>query len=186
MDVRRNSYFLKNVHSFIQSCVLPVSPTSSQSLYLSCDARREMKLSSSTTFFWKFIFTGLWLGFPLFGVGQAFWRWLVLSQPFSFNANPLGIVLLVAGIGFVWWMLASLKSVSLEGNFLLVSNYFRKAEIPLSEINHLDAPENSSHRRIFISFRSPTEFGDVIVFMPQLFQAKETFENLKRRVENIQ
>lgn len=145
-----------------------------------------MKLSSSTTFFWKFIFTGLWIGFPLFGIGQTFYRWLVLSQPVYFNANPLGIFFFIIVIVFVWRGLAPLKSVSLEGNFLLVSNYFRKADIPLSEIKYVDAPENSTHRRIFIRFRVPSEFGNEIVFIPHLFQAKEIFEKLERQIENTQ
>jgi hypothetical protein len=141
-----------------------------------------MKLSSSTTFFWKFIFTGLWLWIPLFSIAQALWRWLVLSQPFSFGENPLALLLLIPFVGLAWWMLAPLKSVYLDDDFLLVSNYLRKIQIPLVEIRHIDNPENSSHRRIHIWLCSPSEFGDVIIFMPRLFQAKHTVERLRQRI----
>jgi hypothetical protein len=142
-----------------------------------------MRLSSFFTFFWKFIFTGLWIGIPLFYVAQVFWRWLVLSQPFFLGENPLALLFFIAAASFAWWMLAPLKSVYLDGDSLLVSNFLQKIRIPLTEIRHIDRPENSSHRRISIWLRSPSEFGDVIVFMPRFLQAKETFEQLKRRVE---
>ena len=142
-----------------------------------------MRLSSSFTFFWKFIFTALWLWIPLFSVAQVLWR-LVLSQPFSLGKNSFGLLFFIAAAGFVWWMLAPLKTVRLDGDSLLVSNFLRKIRIPLSEVRHIDRPENSSHRRIFIWLRSPSEFGDVIVFMPSFFRAKETFEQLKRRIES--
>jgi uncharacterized membrane protein YraQ (UPF0718 family) len=143
-----------------------------------------MRLSSSTTFFWKFIFTGFWLSMPLLNIVEAMWRWLVLSQPFSLGENPFALLLLTAFAGFAWWMLTPLKSVYLDTNSLLVSNFLRKIRIPLTEVRHIDRPDNSSHRRISIWLHSSSEFGDVIIFMPRSFQAKETFEQLKRRVES--
>ena len=105
-------------------------------------------------------------------------------QPFSFGENPLALLLFtVFTIGFSWWMLAPLKTVYLDGDSLLVSNFLRKIRIPLTEIRHIDSPENSSHRRISIWLHSPSEFGDVIIYMPRFLQAHETFEQLKRRVE---
>jgi hypothetical protein len=143
-----------------------------------------MRLSSFTTFFWKFIFTGLFLWIPLFYVAQVFWQWLILSQPFSLGESPLVLLLFTAAACFACWMLAPLKSVYLDGDSLLVSNFLRKIRIPLTEIRHIDKPENSSHRRISIWLHTPSEFGDVIIFMPRFFQAKGTFEQLKRRFES--
>ena len=145
-----------------------------------------MRLSSYTTFFWKFIFTGFFVGFLLYYIAGLFWRWLVLSEPVSIGENLLTLLFFIAMVGFVWWMLAPLKSVCLDNGFLYVSNYLRKIKVPLAEIRHVDNPENSSHQRIFVWLRSPSEFGDVVVFMPHLFRAKETVEQLKRRIELTQ
>jgi hypothetical protein len=141
-----------------------------------------MKLSSSTTFFWKFIFTGLFVGFIIYANGQLLWDWLMAPESFVLYKNPFGILFFIPFAVFIWWMLAPLKRVYIDNDFLYVSNYLRKIKIPLSEVRHIDKSENSSHRRVFIWLSSPSEFGDVIVFMPKLFQAKKTVEQLRQRI----
>jgi len=79
-------------------------------------------------------------------------------------------------------MLAPLKRIYIDNDFLYVSNYLREIKIPLSEVRNVDEPDFSSHRRVLIWLHSPTEFGNKIVFMPPLFRAKETVERLRQRL----
>jgi hypothetical protein len=67
-----------------------------------------------------------------------------------------------------YWGGVRLKEVSVDENFLYVSNYVKEISIPLSQIQ--DVTENrwlNSHP-ITIHLRSPSEFGDKIVFMPKV------------------
>jgi hypothetical protein len=128
------------------------------------------RLSSVLTLPWK-LFPILWIGYGLF--------WLVYA--FS-NINILACLIYFLAGGFAYWMLGSLKSVFLSGNVLLVSNYLKTVEIPLSDVEYVSKPENSSHRRIVIQLRSGSVFGRKIIFMPQFFQADEIVEGLRDRV----
>lgn len=82
-------------------------------------------------------------------------------------------------------MAGSLKRVSIEGDKLLVSNYFTEIEIPLSEVEHVDGPDWSSLRRITLVLRKPSKFGEEIVFAPGLLEAGGVARELKSRIENV-
>lgn len=79
-------------------------------------------------------------------------------------------------------MLGVLKRVEVDDNYLYVSNYLKEIKIPLSDVEFIDKPENSSHQRIKIFLRTPSEFGDMIVFMPPLFVGHEITQELRHRV----
>lgn len=127
-----------------------------------------MKLSSSTTFFWKFIFLGLWLWVPLFYIAQVIWRWLVLSQPISSSGNPLGFLLFIVFAGLVWWRLAPLKKVHLlSGGSLLISNYLKTIEVPLSEVESVETMGfwGWQPQTITLTLKSESGFGKEIVYI---------------------
>jgi hypothetical protein len=126
-----------------------------------------MRLSSSTTFIWKFIFTGLWLWFPLSYIVQGIWRWLVLSQPLSFAGNPLAYLLLIASIGLILWRLAPLKRVHLNGDSLFISNYLKTIDVPLSEIETVYAAGfwGWHPQTISLTLKSESAFGKEIVYI---------------------
>src|SRR5687767_11863394 len=76
-------------------------------------------------------------------------------------------------------MLGGLKTVHLTDKSVLVSNFLKEIEIPVSTIDHVFRPENSSHQRIAVYFRTPSVFGSKIVFMPPLFKAREVADQLR-------
>ncbi len=135
--------------------------------------------------FWK-LFPVAWVSPFLIGAIRLFWEWLTLpggaKSPFA-DFNPLILLFPILGGTFAFWMLGGLKRVFLKGDSLLVSNYLKEVEIPLSDVEHVSGPENSSHRRIAIHLRSPSAFGNKIVFMPPLFGAREVADELKRWAE---
>jgi hypothetical protein len=144
----------------------------------------KRRLSSAGTLFWK-LFPVIWISPFVIGLIQLIWEWLTLpvdaKSPFA-DFNPLILLFPILGGAFGFWMLGGLKSVYLNSNSLLVSNYLKRIEIPLSNIEDVSRPENSSHQRITIYLRSPSEFGDKIVFMPPLFMGHEIVEKLRNRL----
>ena len=121
----------------------------------------------------------------MIGVIVLVWEWLTLpdgAESSFANFNPLVLLLPVFGGAFAFWMLGGLKSVYLKDSSLMISNYLKEIEIPLSNIAHVSKPENSSHQRVAIYLRSPSEFGSKIVFMPPLFMAREIANNLRDKV----
>jgi len=84
------------------------------------------------------------------------------------DASEKWIVLFVwiAGSAFILWGSARLKEVSVDDDYLYVSNYLKEIAIPLSDI--FDVKENRwiNYHPVTIYLKSPSEFGDKIVFMP--------------------
>ena len=112
----------------------------------------------------KIILPAIWI--PLFGFGVFM---IFLG---GMNGGPSSkwelLLVWVAGSAFTYWSGAPLKEVSVDDNFLYVSNYFKEISIPLSEI--YDVTENKwlNIHPVTIHLKSPSEFGGKIVFMPKV------------------
>ena len=124
----------------------------------------QRQLSSDQTILVKFIFPGLCI--PLLGVVAV----AVFIRSDAELLSPSRWIFLffwVAGSALIWFSSANLKYVSVDDDFLYVSNYFKETVIPLSDI--YDVTENIwfNHHPVTIHFKSPSEFGDKIVFMPK-------------------
>ena len=124
----------------------------------------------------------IWLLPFVVGAVQLFWEWLKLpdgAESTFADFNPLILLFPILGGAFAFWMLGGLKSVYLKDDCLLVSNYLKEIEIPLSNVENVSKPENSSHQRIMLYLREPSEFGGRIVFMPPLFRVHEVADELR-------
>ncbi len=142
------------------------------------------KLSTNLTFFWR-LYAIVWiLFFPISGF-FGLYRYFSFSEK-VFNAGKLVLFILFALISsvFVHFMLGKLKNVFLDGNSLVVSNFFKQIRIPFSNVSHVDNPDWSSLRRVKIILHKPSEFGEEIVFAPPMFKAKETARFLKSKIES--
>ena len=120
------------------------------------------RLSSFQTILVKVVFPGLWI--PICGLGT-------LMMVFRGDADPLPKLMMlcvwVGGSAFIYWNCIRLKEVSVDDDFLYVSNLMKEITIPLSDI--YDVTENvwiNSHP-VTIHLSSPSEFGDKIIFMPK-------------------
>jgi hypothetical protein len=111
----------------------------------------------------KIIFPAFWI--PLWG----FFVLIMFVGPLEGAATPskwLFLFVWVAGSGFTYWSCIRLKEVSVDDDFPYVSNYLKEVSIPLSEI--YDVTDNLwiNIHPVTIHLKSPSEFGDKIVFMP--------------------
>ena len=81
---------------------------------------------------------------------------------------PKWIFLLIWVVGsiFICWDSIRLKEVSVDDSFLYVSNYLKEVSIPLSEIYDVTESSWVNYHPVTIHLKSPSEFGDEIVFMP--------------------
>lgn len=119
----------------------------------------KRRLSAVGTFFFKFGFPVIWV------VMWGFAAFLIYPDVFFVPILVMGILgfLLLFACG------AALKKVYLEGDKLIVSNYFKTIEIPVSEINQVKENYMVSPKLIWIHLKSPTPFGRKIKFMPIIY-----------------
>ena len=121
------------------------------------------RISSLLTFPHKF-------GFPaLFAVGffnMLIWRGWAPSSLEDFPAIAV-YVMPIAFLAVTLWMFGPVKKVLLDekNQRLYVSNYRKEISIPFSEIASVSEFIFSDPARITIRLRSPSEFGQKIVFL---------------------
>src|SRR5215204_3382615 len=123
----------------------------------------KRRLSSLQTPLTKIVFPALWI--PLFGWGTLT-MFLGGFKDAGDNFKWLFLFGWLTGSAFIYWSCVRLKEVSVDDDYLHVSNYLKKARIPLSQI--YDVTENVwlNLHPVTIHLKSPSEFGDRIVFMP--------------------
>ena len=117
-------------------------------------------LSSRQTFFSKFILPPIWIGAS--GLG-------LMKSGFGAPARgwPVVFVGWIVASGFICWSAVRLKRVSIDEQFLYVSNYFNEIAIPFSDIGDVTQNLWMNNHQVTIHFKVPTEFGGAIVFMPR-------------------
>lgn len=98
-----------------------------------------------------------------------FWALLVIvSNEMDFARGPDRVFFLfawVVGSAFIYWGGIRLKIVSVDNEFLYVSNYLKEIAIPLSNIK--DVTQNVfNSQNVTIHLTAPCEFGKKIVFLP--------------------
>ena len=128
-----------------------------------------MPLSSSLTFFEKYILNTIFYGGGAFVIGQGlFYGYPAISLVLFIFLGVLG-----DKTGF------RLKKVGLEGSNLVISNYRQTIEVPLASIDAVE--ETFRFRRwtpwVWVIFREPTGFGKKIVFLPFITQSTPTSES---------
>lgn len=123
------------------------------------------RLSSLQTVLMKVVFPAIWI--PLWGSGTLMMFFGVLEGGGGTALKWVFLFVWVAGSAFIYWSCIRLKEVSVDDNFLYVSNYLKEVSIPLSEI--YDVTENKwlNIHPVTIHLKSPSEFGDKIIFMPK-------------------
>ena len=89
-----------------------------------------------------------------------------------------------AFFAFVYWICVPLKKVEMDDKFLYVSNFRKEIIVPLSEIHDVTEIVWINIHPVKIHFKSTTEFGDKIVFMPKFrmfsfFSSHPVVEKLK-------
>ena len=121
----------------------------------------QRQISSELTAFWKYLFPVLWI--PLIGFGAIAAASLAKTKP--------GWILFVIGwiiaSGYVIWFARRLKFVSIDEDFVYVSQFRKQVQIPLAHIEGVKELFSSRPKLIALTLKQPSDFGEQIVFLPR-------------------
>jgi hypothetical protein len=125
------------------------------------------KLSSSWTFFYKVVFPIIWISG--FGIGTLV-LWLGKfdqPQPPPAEMKWTFLIAWLVGSGIILWIALRLKTVTLNGDRLIIENYSQEDKVPLSSINSISETRFINPKMIKLNLYPPCVFGEKIVFIPK-------------------
>jgi hypothetical protein len=119
--------------------------------------RPRLKLSSSLTFFSEWIFLVVWLVVTFVHIRIA------LTNPEY--PMPVGILW---GIGLIFVLIYSwsIKKVTIEGDYFVISNYFISRRAPITHLSKIGKSYFSRGPMIILYFEPPTPFGKRVRIIP--------------------
>jgi hypothetical protein len=126
----------------------------------------QRTLSSAWTFIEKIVFPVVWIGGFGLGTGALYIGKGGAPPPPEMKKVFLGGWLL--GSGFIYWFCVRLKRVRIDDEALYISNYLKEVRVPLRDIAEVSENRWVNIHPVTIEFRSDTEFGRSIMFMPQM------------------
>ncbi|MEM6737438.1 MAG: hypothetical protein AAF620_15360 [Bacteroidota bacterium] len=117
----------------------------------------KVRLSTSLTFLWKFVFPVIGIGG--FGIGTvlAIWETGIQGLPV--------LLALVFAIILLYYGFIRAKNVYIDDNFLYVDNFIKTVKVPFTEISDVSENIFFTPRLIFVKFRHRTQFGKKIMFI---------------------
>jgi len=138
----------------------------------------KRNLSSPTiTIFYKFIFSTVWI--VGFGIGTI--KMLASRQDEGWGF----LIAWAVSTFFIYLYCIRLKTVKIDGDTLIISNFFRKTKVPFTEIKSVYENIFINLHPIFITFRNKTVFGEKILFAPKgtyIFQRHPVVKELKEKI----
>lgn len=120
--------------------------------------KNKLLLSSSLTYFWKFIFPVKWVILCCLIIYL-----IVTSTEIPFFLPLVGIYLIMSLI--VIYFAISSKKVWIDDEFLYVDNFKKTIKIPLNQIKKITDNTFLTPRTITIKLNKDCEFGDTIHFI---------------------
>jgi hypothetical protein len=119
-------------------------------------------ISSRLTVLYKFIYPAVSILVGVFALFQILRMGFLKSSPTLIIFLPF--FALLGGVSL--WPMIRLKKVSLDDEFLYVSNYLKEIKIPLDDIYDMTENRWIKFHPVTIYLRRPSEFGTKIVFAP--------------------
>lgn len=129
----------------------------------------SLTLSSRQTFVMKFVFPAFWI--TIFGFGTVMlWSGAMHGKggaPPPPEMKYLFLAVWFAGTSFILWLCTPLKRVRVDDRSIHISNYRREISVPLGAIDRVTENRWVNIHPVTIHFRTPTEFGDRVTFIPK-------------------
>ena len=115
----------------------------------------------------KFVVPPVWM--LAFGAAVlTLWSERTGRSPVPIGMKWMLLLVWVFGGLLLWRTCARLKRVQLDGATLLVSDYRTTIRVPAADIEEITENRWISVHPVTLHFRRPTEFGNEVVFMPQV------------------
>ena len=120
----------------------------------------KRQISADSTVIWKYVFPGLWISFMGLVV-------IATARQAALAPGWLAWLLVwISASSYLIWFARRLKFVSIDDDFLYVSQYRKQAQIPLTHIESVKENFWTNPKLITITLNQPSEFGTKIVFVP--------------------
>ena len=125
------------------------------------------KLSSNMTWFMKYVFSALWIsGFGIFTAMMFFSESLGNSMEDIKSSKWLFLMMFAICSSCIYWGLARLKKVSLDGNEFVISNFTKEIRVNINEVEIVTGSLFLSPELVWLHLKTSSEFGKKIQFMP--------------------
>jgi len=147
----------------------------------------SIQISSRLTPFYKFVVPALMIvGFAVGG----FVMWLHPERQNSTAGVPLQhqwvpfVAVGALALLVLWRLLANLKQVELDGDWLVISNFRDEIRVPLANVEKISGRSLSDPPRYTITFVEETEFGRRVTFIaPRCWRWVKRFSDPDEIVE---
>ena len=143
--------------------------------------QKKERISSRLTFFYKYIFTIVWIGGFSLGILITFSK--------GSDIRWIFLMMLITGLIFILWSVTRLKYLAIEDEYLIISNYLKSIKVPIVDIE--DVTENIflNIHPVWITFKTKNMFGKKVMFMPKLkfllFESHPIVDDLKFLAKSI-
>ena len=148
------------------------------------------RISSRTTFYYKRIFPIIWFGFLVFFMAIPFIAPLIggstSGSPASFLFLP--VFMMIGGYFFMKKFVFDLADEVLDaGDVLVIRNRHLEDRIALTDIMNVGYSPYANPRRVTLSLRAPSLFGDRVSFLPPVsflpFSTSPIIDELIERID---
>jgi len=116
-------------------------------------------VSSASTFLFKYVFPGVYV-----------LAVVAVLYVVTLKDSEIGLVLLIPvllAFAFLVLTVGQYKKVSIVGDHIVVSNYYKSVYIPASELSRFVGNRWISSRHVCLVFKHKTAFGSKILFTPK-------------------
>lgn len=118
-------------------------------------------ISSSMTFFYKYIFFILWnVGF---GAGAL----IILMSDKNEMPSYQFLGAWILGTIFIYVITGRIKKVDFDGQTFTISNFTKSITVDVSQVISISVPAFLSPKLITLQFKDESDFGNTIVFLPK-------------------
>ncbi len=123
---------------------------------------KPVTLSSSLTFFNKYIFIKLWV--LMFGSGTVS---MFLSSGNTEAPKYHFLIAWIVGTVFLYLIVGRIKKVQLRDGKFYISNYIKAIDVEFSEVKSVSGSILLNPELVWFKLRTHTRFGKTIIFMPK-------------------
>jgi len=116
-------------------------------------------VSSSLTFFNKYLFLIIWSG--MFGLGTLT---MFLSRSVDNPPKYQFLVAWIFGTIFIYLICGRIKKVQIDGSKVIISNFISSDEITISQIISVSGSVFLTPEFVWFKVKEPTKFGTTIIF----------------------
>lgn len=146
--------------------------------------RVRERLSSRWTFFYRVILPAIWI--TGFGAGTlALWFSDNAAAPEAHEMKLPFLAMWMIGSSFILWFARRLRTVWVEGDHLVVVDFFKEERVPLTLIQEVDETRFWNPKMIKVRFlRRPTLPELVIFVAPLRFQRPFSVHPVVKRLRS--